>query len=49
MDPALRLEKTHLRQAIDDEYRTRYDNYFDKDGRIFDLKKISDTHSVALP
>ena len=49
MDPTLRLEKTHLRQAIDDEYRTRYDNYFDKDGRIFDLKKISDTHSVALP
>ena len=49
MDPSLRLEKTHLRQAIDDEYRTRYDNYFDKDGRIFDLKKISDTHSVALP
>ncbi|WP_172370330.1 ABC transporter ATP-binding protein [Sporosarcina jiandibaonis] len=49
MDPALRLEKTHLRQAIDDEYRTGYDNYFDKDGRIFDLKKISDTHSVALP
>ncbi|WP_210471385.1 ABC transporter ATP-binding protein [Sporosarcina sp. 6E9] len=49
MDPALRLEKTHLRQAIDDEYRTGYDNYFDKDGRIFDLKKISNTHSVALP
>lgn len=49
MDPALRLEKTHLRQAIDDEYRTKYDNYFDKDGRIFDLKKVSDTHSVALP
>jgi peptide/nickel transport system ATP-binding protein len=49
MDPALRLEKTHLRQAIDDEYRTGYDNYFDTDGRIFDLKKISNTHSVALP
>ena len=49
MDPALRLEKTHLRQAIDDEYRTGYDNYFDKDGRIFDLKKVSNTHSVALP
>ncbi|QUW20572.1 ABC transporter ATP-binding protein [Sporosarcina sp. Marseille-Q4063] len=49
MDPALRLEKTHLRQTIDDEYRTGYDNYFDTDGRIFDLKKISNTHSVALP
>lgn len=48
MDPALRLEKTHLRQAIDDEYRAGYDQHFDKDGRLFDLKKISDTHSVAM-
>ncbi|MFD1929633.1 ABC transporter ATP-binding protein [Sporosarcina siberiensis] len=48
MDPAKRLEKTHLRQAIDDEYRTDYDNYFDDEGRLFDLKKISDTHSVAM-
>ena len=49
MDPALRLEKTHLRQAIDDEYRLGYDQNFDEDGRLFDLKKISDTHSVAMP
>lgn len=48
MDPAKRLEKTHLRQAIDDEYRTDYDNYFDDEGRLFDLKKISATHSVAM-
>ena len=49
MDPTLRLEKTHLRQAIDDEYRAGYDQNFDENGRLFDLKKISDTHSVALP
>ena len=49
MDPAKRLEKTYLRQAIDDEYRTGYDQYFDGDGRLFDLKKISNTHSVAMP
>ena len=48
MDPAKRLEKTYLRQAIDDEYRTGYDQYFDGDGRLFDLKKISETHSVAM-
>ena len=30
MDPAKRLEKTYLRQAIDDEYRTGYDQYFDE-------------------
>jgi peptide/nickel transport system ATP-binding protein len=49
LDPAKRLEKTYLRQAIDDEYRTGYDQYFDGDGRLFDLKKISETHSVAMP
>ena len=49
MDPAKRIEKTYLRQAIDDEYHAGYNQYFDEDGRLFDLKKISNTHSVALP
>ncbi len=47
-DPEKRFEKTYLRQAINEEYRTDYDSYFDKDGRMFDLKRVSDTHSVAL-
>lgn len=49
MNPAKRLEKTLLRQAIDAEYHTSYSKYFDKDGRLFNLKKISETHAVALP
>ena len=49
MDPTLRLEKTKLRQVIDDEYHQAYDRFFDEDGRLFDLKKISDTHAVAMP
>ncbi|MET3657604.1 ABC transporter ATP-binding protein [Sporosarcina psychrophila] len=48
MNPEKRFEKTHLRQSINEAYRTDYDSYFDKDGRMFDLKKVSDTHSVAL-
>jgi peptide/nickel transport system ATP-binding protein len=48
MNPEKRFEKMHLRQAINQEYQTEYNNYFDKDGRLFDLKKISDTHSVAI-
>ncbi|MCG7343474.1 ATP-binding cassette domain-containing protein [Sporosarcina sp. ACRSL] len=48
MNPEKRFEKMHLRQAINQEYQTDYNNYFDKDGRMFDLKKISDTHSVAM-
>ena len=48
MDPAKRFEKTRLRQRINEEYRTDYNSYFDRDGRLFDLKRISETHSVAL-
>jgi peptide/nickel transport system ATP-binding protein len=48
MNPEKRFEKTHLRQSINEAYRTDYDSYFDKDGRMFDLKRVSETHSVAL-
>lgn len=48
MNPEKRFEKMHLRQAINQEYQTDYNTYFDKDGRMFDLKKISETHSVAI-
>ncbi|MCM3638670.1 ATP-binding cassette domain-containing protein [Sporosarcina luteola] len=48
MNPEKRFEKMHLRQAINQEYQTEYNNYFDKDGRMFDLKRVSDTHSVAM-
>ncbi|MGG0670914.1 ABC transporter ATP-binding protein [Sporosarcina koreensis] len=48
MNPEKRFEKMHLRQAINQEYQTEYNSYFDKDGRMFDLKRISDTHSVAM-
>lgn len=48
MNPEKRFEKMHLRQAINQEYQNEYNNYFDKDGRMFNLKKISDTHSVAM-
>lgn len=48
MNPEKRFEKTNLRKSINEEYRANYDSYFDKDGRMFDLKRVSDTHSVAL-
>lgn len=48
MNPEKRFEKMHLRQAINQEYQTEYSSYFDNDGRMFDLKKISDSHSVAM-
>lgn len=48
MDPAKRFEKMELRQEINTAYRTEYDSYFDKDGRMFDLKPLTPTHSVAI-
>jgi len=48
MNPEKRFEKMHLRQAINQEYQNDYNTYFDKDGRMFDLKKLSDSHSVAM-
>ncbi len=48
MDPEKRFEKMHLRQSINEAYKTDYNTYFDQNGRMFDLKSISDTHSVAV-
>jgi len=48
METANRKEKTLIRKQIADEYRQTKDQFFDKDGRSFGLKKISDTHSVAM-
>lgn len=48
INPAMRSENVRLRRAINDEYQANYNKYFDENGRLFDLKKVSDTHSVAM-
>lgn len=48
LETANRKEKTHIRNQIAEEYLQTKDQFFDKDGRAFALKKISDTHSVAM-
>lgn len=48
INPAMRSENVRLRRAINDEYEANYNKYFDENGRLFDLKKVSDTHSVAM-
>lgn len=49
INPAMRSENIRLRREINDEYEANYNGYFDENGRLFDLKKVSDTHSVAMP
>ena len=48
METEHRAEKTLIRKQIAEEYRQTKDLFFDADGRSFGLKKISDTHSVAM-
>lgn len=49
INPAKRNEIAFSRKIIEQEFHNNYDQYFDHNGRIFDLKKITNTHSVALP
>jgi peptide/nickel transport system ATP-binding protein len=48
-DPDKKDEKRAERAKVDAEYQALHDTHYDKDGRVFDLKKLNDTHSVALP
>ncbi|GAJ40510.1 ABC transporter ATP-binding protein [Saccharococcus caldoxylosilyticus] len=48
-DPRQRRQQFHLREEVEREYKQSYHRYFDDDGRVYPLKKISETHSVAIP
>ncbi|MBA2876402.1 ABC transporter ATP-binding protein [Thermaerobacillus caldiproteolyticus] len=48
-NPQHRQEQVKLRQEIDKEYHNSYHQYFDAEGRVYPLKRISETHSVAIP
>jgi peptide/nickel transport system ATP-binding protein len=49
IDPENREKQVELRQEINKEYKNSYDKYFNAEGKVYKLKQISDTHSVALP
>ncbi|CAM4210741.1 MULTISPECIES: ABC transporter ATP-binding protein [Bacillus] len=47
--PENRERQRELRQQVSSEYEKSYENYFNENGRAYDLKAISPTHRVALP
>ncbi|MFP3379181.1 ATP-binding cassette domain-containing protein [Bacillus sp. SIMBA_069] len=47
--PENREQQRKLRQHVSSEYEKSYENYFNENGRAYDLKAISPTHRVALP
>jgi peptide/nickel transport system ATP-binding protein len=49
INPENREKQVELRQTINQEYKNSYDKYFNAEGKVYNLKQISDTHSVALP
>ncbi|MBL4952388.1 ATP-binding cassette domain-containing protein [Neobacillus sp. OS1-32] len=49
INPENRENQMKLRQEINSEYKNSYDKYFNAEGKVYNLKPISDTHLVALP
>ncbi|MGN4446432.1 ABC transporter ATP-binding protein [Bacillus cereus group sp. MYBK79-1] len=47
--PENREQQRKLRREVSAEYEKSYGNFFNEDGRAYDLKPISPTHRVALP
>lgn len=48
VNPRNRKEKKLNRLAIEKEYKENESNYYDENGRVYDLKSLSEKHFVAL-
>ncbi|MCZ0703920.1 peptide/nickel transport system ATP-binding protein [Natronobacillus azotifigens] len=49
IDPKNREKQKQFREEVQREYEESYESYFNEEGLAYGLKKISDTHAVALP
>jgi peptide/nickel transport system ATP-binding protein len=49
VDPDKRAESERFREAITAEYTKNSNLYYDNNQRVYDLKKLSEDHFVALP
>jgi peptide/nickel transport system ATP-binding protein len=49
IDPTKRAETQLFRDKVADDYTLNYNDYYNADHLVYDLKKISDDHYVALP
>ena len=47
INPEAREELKQRRENVAKEYEKLYSQFYDKNGKVFDLEKISETHSVA--
>lgn len=49
IDPRKREESQRFRQQVAQEYSLRYKEYYNEEDQVYDMKRISDGHAVALP
>lgn len=47
INPEAREELKKRREDVEKEYEKLYSQFYDKNGKVFNLEKISETHSVA--
>ncbi|ATV56611.1 ABC transporter ATP-binding protein [Fusobacterium pseudoperiodonticum] len=47
INPESREELKQRRENVEKEYEKLYSQFYDENGKVFDLEKISETHSVA--
>ena len=47
INPEAREELKKKREDVEKEYEQLYSQFYDENGKVFDLEKISETHSVA--
>lgn len=48
IDPATRIERKVERQKVEATYKADAHKYYDTDGKVYPLKEVSSTHSVAM-
>ena len=48
MNPNNREQNKLNRLRVEKEYRENASLYYDENGRVYDLKPVSETHSAAL-
>ncbi|MBF0847884.1 ABC transporter ATP-binding protein, partial [Streptococcus danieliae] len=46
LDKAKEIKR--IREEVEKEYQDKYNDYFDEDGKVYSLKKLSDSHYVAM-
>ena len=49
LDPKMRHKNAQIRKQIGQDYANAVGKYYQEDGSVFDLKQLTETHSVAIP